>query len=208
MSFDDFFFLSPSVVAVLQQQGSLGGAWKGAVAARWLRGRGELGSLPQPAPGRLLGGSFPPPRARQRAASAQHRKFCRPSAKDCVFQKIFGFRLLSFPEGRICVFTEIILFFFFLLFKGDFFNREGKLGGTLIHGQELCRMRLHPLFGFWGWLPRSPATGPHGREEVARLGSRSETQLLVLQFLPSWGWDVDEGWVAAFPPAGREMSPE
>lgn len=62
-----------------------------------------------------------------------------------------------------------------------------------------------PGFGV-GWS-RSPATGPHGREEVARLGSRSKPQLLVPQFLPSWGWDVNEGWLAAFPPTGREMSP-
>lgn len=41
---------------------------------------------------------------------------------------------------------------------------------------------------------------------MSRLGSGSEIQLLVSQFLPSWGWDVDEGWLDAFPPVGREMS--
>lgn len=38
-----------------------------------------------------------------------------------------------------------------------FFNSEWKLGGTATHGQALCRMRLHPLPRFWGWLVQEPS---------------------------------------------------
>lgn len=74
-------------------------------------------------------------------------------------------------------------------------------------GRNSAGCNCMPCPGFGGGWPRNPATGPCGREEVARLGSGSEIQLLVPQFLPPWGWHVDEGWLVAFPPVGREMSP-
>lgn len=92
-----FFFLSPSVVAVLQQRGSLGGAWKGAAAARWLCGQGELGSLPHPAPGRLLGGLLPTP---QGPGSGQPlpstESFAAHLPKTVLFRKSLGLGFSAF----------------------------------------------------------------------------------------------------------------
>lgn len=108
VSFDVFLPLAQHSMAVLQQRGSLGSTWKGAVAARWLYHKGERGSLPHPAPQVLLVGLLPNPQGW--ATSEQHRKFYCVSAEDCAFQKTFGFRLLSFPEGRIYILCTIFIY--------------------------------------------------------------------------------------------------
>lgn len=98
--------------------------------------------------------------------------------------------------------------FLYIYFKGILFLIEKeRLVAQQSTGRNSAGCNCMPCPGFGGGWPRNPATGPCGREEVARLGSGSEIQLLVPQFLPPWGWHVDEGWLVAFPPVGREMSP-
>lgn len=111
------FSVAQHSVAVLQQRGSLGSTWKGAAAARWLHHKGERGSLPHPAPGGLLGGSFPPPGAGQALPSVE--SFAVPLPRTVLFRKpsVLGFSAFL----RVGLFYFIL---FFLLFKDLFFLIE------------------------------------------------------------------------------------
>jgi len=179
-------------VAVLQPWGSLGSAGKGAAPAWWLRG-----CIPCPMPGGLPGGSFPQPLAGQPLPSTESSS--APLPRTVLFGKplVLGFSA-CLRVGFIHIYDHVILF------KENFFSREGKLSGAA-SSAGCDRIRC---LGYGGGWPGTPATGPWRREKVARLGSGSEIQLLVPQPLPPWGWDVDEGWLAAFPPVGRAMFPE
>lgn len=129
-----------------------------------------------------------------------------------LFRKALVLGFLAFLRVGVYIFMHkyilFCVFFFFLHFKGILFLIEKeRLVAQQSTGRNSAGCNCMPCPGFGGGWPRNPATGPCGREEVARLGSGSEIQLLVPQFLPPWGWHVDEGWLVAFPPVGREMSP-
>lgn len=148
--------------------------------------------------GGLLGGSSRPPGAGRPLSSME--SFDASLLTTALFRKALILGFSPFLRVGVYIYMHIYIFnFFFSHFKDILFliEKERPVAQQSTAKNSAGR-NCTPCPGFGGGWPRSPATGPRGREEVARLGSGSEIQLLVPQFLPPWGWDVYEGWLVAF----------
>lgn len=142
------------------------------------------------APGVLPEVLFPPLGAQQ---TAQHERFCCTSAEDCFsenLRRFFGGGFWFFLVGFRCL-------VFFLIGKGSSVALQSTVRSSVECDCILC-----------SGMTRSPITEFYWRKKIARLGSRSELKPLVPHFLLSCSWDVDEGWLATFPPMGRSPRSE
>lgn len=99
---------------------------------------------------------------------------------------VFGFFWLGF-----------VVCFFFLIGKGSSVALQSTVRSSVECDCILC-----------SGMTRSPITEFYWRKKIARLGSRSELKPLVPHFLLSCSWDVDEGWLATFPPMERSPRSE